>query len=126
MNPRRFLFTASCILLTTSVLGMTGHLGRISRAAFFHPPYWINWVHLSLGTLAVSVAARGTRKSQAEMAFVPAVLATTLGLSGLLLGSRAAKRFNIPELADPSEHTAHLLVGLLALWGWLGRKAGIE
>jgi hypothetical protein len=40
----------------------------------------------------------------------------------LLFGERAARRFDIPELADPSDHTAHLLVGLTALWGWLGRE----
>ena len=51
-------------------------------------------------------------------------LGSTLGLSGLLFGSYAAKRYNMPELADPSDHFAHLTVGVLALWAWSNRKAG--
>ncbi len=38
-----------------------------------------------------------------------------------LFGSLAANYFNIPELADPSDHIAHLAVGLFALWGWWNR-----
>ena len=122
MNPRKFLFIASSVLLMIGSLGISGGLGALSRASFFHPPYWINWVHLGLGTLTLSVATSGTRKWQAALAFIATVMGLTLGLLGLLFGSSAAKRFNLPELADPSDHIAHLLVGLTALWGWLGRK----
>jgi len=45
-----------------------------------------------------------------------------LGIVGLLFGSYLAMQLNVPELADPSDHLAHLTVGLLALWGWLNRK----
>jgi hypothetical protein len=126
MNPHRFLSAAGPVLITLGLLGLTHVLGKISSASFFHPPYWINWVHLSIGSIVLGVAAWGNRKLQASLTLVPAVLGTTLGVSGLLFGSLAAKRFNIPELADPSDHMAHLTVGLLALWGWLGRKSRIR
>ena len=49
-------------------------------------------------------------------------MGSTIGVSGLLLGSYAANCYNMPELADPSDHLAHLTVGLLALWAWSNRK----
>jgi hypothetical protein len=122
MNPKRFLFLGGSVLVTVGILGISGILGALSRASFFHPPYWINWVHLSFGGVVLSVAAWGTRKWQSALAFLATVMGLTLGLLGLLFGPAAAKRFSLPELADPSDHTAHLLVGLMALWGWLGRK----
>ena len=125
MTPKRFLSIAGPLLVMSGLFGVTHVLGKISSAAFFHPPYWINWVHLSIGGLAVGVAAKGNSKVQAAMTLPPAVLGTTLGMMGLLFGSLAAKRFNVPELADPSEHTAHLIVGLVALWGWLGRNSRV-
>jgi hypothetical protein len=30
----------------------------------------------------------------------------------------------MPELADPSEHLAHLTIGLLALWAWSNGNVG--
>ena len=121
MNPQRFLYLGGSVLVTTGVMGVRGVLGSISYAAFFHPPSWINWVHLGIGCMALSVAAHGNRKVQAGITVVPAILGTVLGLAGLLVGPFAAKRFRVPELADPSDHTAHLIVGLLALWGWVRR-----
>jgi hypothetical protein len=122
MDPRRFLWIGGSVLISLGLLGVRGVLGSISRASFFHPPPWINWVHLSIGGVALSVAARGDRKLQTGLTFIPAVLGTTLGVSGLLFGSVAAKRWNLPELADPSDHLAHLMVGILASWGWLSRR----
>ena len=49
------------------------------------------------------------------------ILGLTLGSLGLLFGSRAARRFDEPALADPTDHLAHLGVGLAALWGWSNR-----
>ena len=40
-------------------------------------------------------------------------LGSTLGLAGLLFGSYAAKRYNMPELADPSDHLTHVTVGIM-------------
>ncbi len=97
-------------------MGIVGVLGSLSRASFFHPPYWINWFHFGLGTFVFSTGVWGNRKWYAGVTLVAAIMGTTLGLAGLLLGPLAATRFNVPELADPSDHTAHLVVGLLALW----------
>jgi hypothetical protein len=63
---------------------------------------------------------------QNALTLVPAVLATALGLAGLLLGLHVANRFNMPELADPSDHLAHLTVGVVALWAWLNRDSESE
>ncbi len=48
MTPKRFLAAASVALLRLGTLGVTGRLGSISRASFFNPPHWINWLHLLL------------------------------------------------------------------------------
>jgi hypothetical protein len=122
MNPRRFLVIGGSVLVVMGGLGVGGWLDAISRAALFRPPYWINWVHLAIGTSALAIAARGGNRLQAGITLFPAVVGTTGGLAGLLFGRLAADRFNVPDLADPSEHLAHLAVGLLALWGWLGRS----
>ena len=58
------------------------------------------------------------------MTLAAALIGGTLGLSGLLLGSYAANRYGVPELADPSEHLAHLAVDVLALWAWSNREVG--
>jgi hypothetical protein len=123
MNPKRFLRIGGGALITMGLLGITGILGRISAASFFHPPPWINWFHLAFGMLVSTVAASGRAPLQAGFALGGALVGTTIGVAGLLFGERAARRFDIPELADRSDHAAHLLVGLTALWGWLGRSA---
>ncbi len=122
MNPRRFLVIGGTTLVMIGGLGAIGWLQSISRASLFRPPRWINWVHLGVGTAALTIAARGGRKLQAGMTLFPAIVGTTLGAGGLVLGGRAAERFNLPELRDPSDHLAHLMVGMLALWGWRGRS----
>lgn len=122
MRPRRFLFLASVALTTIGLAGVAGVLGTVADAAFFHPPDWINWLHLSLGVVVLAVALKGRRRLQSGVTLVPAVLGTTLGLAGLLFGPSAADRFGMLELADPSDHMAHLTVGLLALWAWSNRN----
>lgn len=112
------------MLVTIGLAGVAGWLGSISRASVFNPPYWINWVHLSLGILVLATTLAGTRTVQNAITFAAAILGSTLGLSGLLFGSYASKRYNMPELADPSEHLAHLAVGVLAFWAWSNRKVG--
>lgn len=121
MNPKRFLTLGGTILVTLGFLGVVHLLGRISGASLFNPPYWINWFHLSLGIfLLVTVLARFARL-WAGLTLFGATIGTTIGLLGLLLGRWAASRYNIPELADPSDHLAHLTVGLVALWAWRNR-----
>lgn len=122
MTPRRFLLIVGPTLITLGLLGIVGLLGSISSVSFFHPPYWINWVHLTLGIVVITAALRGGDKLQVGLVSGAAIVGTTLGVLGLLFGSFAAIRFDIPELADPSDHIAHLTVGLLALWAFLNRK----
>lgn len=122
MTPRTFLAMASVVLITIGTLGVVGVLGELSPASFFHPPYWINWFHLGLGIFVLGVMLWGERKLQARVTLLATVMGLTLGLSGLLFGPWSATHFRIPELADPSDHVAHLTVGLVALWGWLRRK----
>jgi hypothetical protein len=121
MNPRRFLVGAGVVLVTIGVLGLAGLLQRISSLAFFHPPYWINFVHLGLGVFVLVVAKFGRARLQAGVVLLPAMIGTTIGALGLLFGRYAAARFNMPELADPSDHIAHLTVGLLAALAWFKR-----
>ena len=122
MNPKRFLVIAGSTLVTLGGLGVLGYLQRISDAALFRPPWWINWVHLGVGAAAFAIAASGTGRLQAAIVLFPAAVGTTMGLAGLLFGGFAAERFKVPDLADPSEHLAHLTVGLMALWAWRGRS----
>lgn len=122
MNPQRFLRIGGAALITTGVLGITGVLGRISHASFFRPPSWINWFHLFFGMVVSGVAASRVTRLQVGFTLGGAMVGTAIGLLGLVFGGQAARRFNIPDLADPSDHGAHLLVGLAALWGWIGRE----
>jgi hypothetical protein len=122
MTPKRFLRMGGAALITTGLLGVTRVLGRISSASFFNPPYWINWFHLTFGLAVSAVATSRSPRLQTGLTLVAAMVGTTIGLAGLLFGPRAARRFNIPELADPSDHAAHLLVGLVATWGWIKRR----
>lgn len=124
MRPRHFLLLGASVLTTIGLAGVTGVLGSISRASFFHPPDWINWVHLTFGIGVLAVAIAGGRKVQNAFTLGAAIVGSTLGLAGLLFGAYAANRYNISELADPSDHLAHLTVGFLALWAWSNRKVG--
>ncbi|MGH6814628.1 MAG: hypothetical protein ACREC6_02895 [Hyphomicrobiaceae bacterium] len=124
MRPRHFLLLGGTILVTIGLAGVMGLLSSISRASVFNPPYWINWVHLTFGIFVLAIVFAGNRTLQSAITFAAAVMGSTLGLSGLLLGSYAAKRYDMPELADPSDHLAHLTVGALALWAWSNRKVG--
>jgi len=126
MNPQRFLFIAGTTLVALGSLGVLGYLQRISHASLFRPPSWINWVHLGVGTAALAIAARGAKRLQAGVVLFPAVLGTTLGVAGLAFGGAAARRFDMPDLADPSDHLAHLTVGLMALWAWTGRSRDLH
>lgn len=121
-HPRHFLVVAGTVLVTLGAAGAIGLLSSISRATLFNPPYWINWVHLTFGIAVLAVAVAGGRMLQNAFALTAGILGSTLGLAGLLLGPYAASRFNRPELAHPSEHLAHLTVGVLALWAWSNRK----
>ncbi|HWE17882.1 MAG TPA: hypothetical protein VG758_11985 [Hyphomicrobiaceae bacterium] len=124
LQPRRFLLLAGTVLTVIGLAGVTGLLVHISHATLFNPPYWINWVHLTFGIFVLAIAFAGVHKIQNGMTFAAGILGSTLGLWGLLLGSYAANRYGMPELADPSEHLAHLTVGALALWAWSNRNTG--
>ena len=122
LRPRQFLFLAGTVLVILGSAGAAGLLALISDASVFSPPYWINWVHLTFGIVVLAVAFAGGRTLQNAFTLAPATLGSIFGLSGLLFGSYAANRYNMPELADPSEHLAHLTVGVLALWAWSNRN----
>jgi hypothetical protein len=124
LQPRRFLLLAGTLLTLIGLAGVTGLLGSISHATLFNPPNWINWVHLTFGIVVLAIAFADARTIQNAMTLAAGILGSTLGLLGLLLGSYAANRYSMPELADPSEHLAHLTVGALALWAWSNRNAG--
>lgn len=121
MTPKRFLSLGGAVLLTIGVMGVTRRLGSLSRAGFFHPPYWINWFHLGLGAFVSAARLMGSARLQAATTLVATIMGMSLGLLGLLFGRSAARRYDIPELADPSDHVAHLGVGLLALWALRNR-----
>ncbi len=116
MTPKLFLIIGGTILV---ILGI---LGTFSQASFFHPPYWINWFHFLFGIVVLSVGLKGTPAVQAKLTLFGAVVGTSIGLLGLLFGRYMAVRFNTPELADPSDHVAHLIVGLCAIWALRNRN----
>lgn len=80
--------------------------------------HWMHWFHLLLGGFVITVRWSHSSTLLVAATLIATIMALTLGLSGLVLGPSAAKRSGVPELADPSDHLAHLTVGLLALWGW--------
>jgi hypothetical protein len=121
LAPRRFLLIAGPSLILLGGLGLTDLLGTISAASFFHPPEWINWAHLIVGLMVLTAGLFATASTQAGIVMVPAIVGTAIGALGLILGPAAAVRWALPELADPSDHLAHLAVGLLAWWAWLNR-----
>ena len=124
VRPRHFLLLGGTVLVILGLAGVAGLLRSISQASLFNPPYWINWFHLTFGIVVLAIAFAGGRTLQNAVSLAAGGLGSMLGLSGLLFGSYAAKRYNMPELADPSDHLAHLTVGVLALWAWSNRKAG--
>lgn len=122
MNPHRFLTAAGSLLGILGVFGADGLLGRLSSASLFNPPAWINWLHIAAGSLLLAVARYGQWSLQTRATAFAAIVPTTVGIGGLLFGGRAAQHFNRPQLADPSDHLMHLLVGLAALSSLMGRR----
>lgn len=122
LTPRLFLRIGGVVLIVLGALGLTGILGIISQLVFFHPPYWINWVHFILGATMLLISYTSYHRLQKWLVLFPAIIATAMGLLGILFGPYFATRFNVPDLAvDPSDHIAHLIVGLLAIWAWRNR-----
>lgn len=126
LTPRRFLYTGGTILTVIGFLGIIGLFQRISQASLFNPPYWINFFHFGLGLIVLTGAFFGKHSLHVGITLVPAIFATTIGILGLFLGSWAAKKLNKPELADSSDHLAHLIVGLSAFWAWTNRKIDVS
>ena len=126
MNPKRFLTIGGILLTTIGFLGIIGVFGLISDVAFFHPPNWINWFHLCFGILVICIVRWGADRLQTGFTFAGFITATSIGIIGLLFGKYLTEKLNIPELADPSDHIAHLTVGLLAFWGWKGRNRHVR
>jgi hypothetical protein len=91
--------------LSSSFLGVSGILrlllGEISSAAFFHPPYWINFVHFGFGFVALTVSFIGPRRLQNAFALAGATVGTTIGLLGLLLGALSHGAVQYPTACRP-------------------------
>lgn len=110
-TPARFVVAGGCTLIG---LGLSGLLGiSISRLDVFNAPSWINSLHLSVGTTALLVAAKGNAKILRAMAFVPAVLGSILGVGGLCLSLYAVHNSTPADLSEP---LTHLCVGAMASW----------
>jgi hypothetical protein len=122
MTPGLFLRIGGAVLIVIGALGLSGILGSISPLGFFHPPYWINWLHFLLGITIFIISFTRYHTLQGWIVLFPAIVATVIGVLGLLFGSYFASRYNILELADPSDHIAHLVVGLVAIWAWHNRN----
>jgi hypothetical protein len=111
----RFLTTGGCVLVTLGLTGVLGLLGALSSAPFFHPPNWINWLHLSFGTFVLAVAFKGHRKLQLGLATLGAVAGPLIGFAGLGVALGAAVRFGTSPWADVPDALSHLAVGSLAI-----------
>lgn len=114
-TPARFLLVGGCALI---VLGLSGALGLFSSlppSNVLNPPYWIDWVHVSVGTVAILVALKGNANIQRRLAFVPAVLGSAMGIAGLALSLHSGHGIS-PKPVDLSDHVTHVCVGALASW----------
>jgi hypothetical protein len=115
-NVVRFLTVGGCVLVTMGFTGVVGLLGSLSSAQFFHPPNWINWLHLSFGAFMLTVAFKGHRKLQLGLAMLGAVAGPLIGLAGLGVALEAAIRFGTSPWGDVPDALTHLAVGTLAIW----------
>src|ERR1700676_825568 len=101
-------------------LGQNGHywyrFKPVMRWDVVRFPYWINWVHLSLGELVLAVAILGSKRLQLTLALIPAIAGTMVGLGGLVIEAYVAIRNGTPQSSDFSDPLAHLALGMLALW----------
>jgi hypothetical protein len=114
-TPARFLLVGGSVLIVLGLSGILEISGSLSRSDLLNPPYWINWLHLSVGAAAALVALKGNPNIQRGMALVPAVLASTLGIGGLA-SSLYAWHGKASEPLDLSEPIAHICVGTMASW----------
>jgi len=118
-TPARFLLVGGSALIVLGFSGVLGISQSLSAADLFNPPRWINWLHLSVGTAAMLVAFKGKASVQRGIAFVPAVLGSTLGIAGLALSLYAGPG----KASDLSDHLAHLFVGAMASWATWNAKS---
>lgn len=123
MTPKMFLRFAGSFLMIFGTLGLIGILGKLSQASFFHPPYWINYFHIIFGFILFFVSLTNYKNLQRILVVFAASIGITIGVVGLVLGGYFADKFALPELKDPSDHLAHLLVGLAAFWTLSQRKS---
>lgn len=122
LTPKTFFRIGGIVLTVIGIAGLAGLLGTLSQLVFFRPPYWINWAHFILGVSIFLISFTHYHRLQKWLVLFPAIVATTMGLMGILFGSYLATLYNIPDLAvDSSDHVAHLIVGLLAIWAWKNR-----
>lgn|SRR5512144_1405144 len=123
-TPGRYLFAGGVFLAAMGLAGVTGLLAKMSRASFFNPPGWIDWLHLIVGVVAIVASFTLSARIKTIFVLAPAILGTVIGAIGLVFGPTLAQRLHTPPLADPTDHTAHLLVGISALLALHNRKRG--
>jgi hypothetical protein len=114
-TPARFLLVGGTVLIVLGLSGILGISESLSRSDLLNPPYWINWLHLSVGASGALVALKGSPNIQRGMAFVPAVLASALGICGLAWNLYRWYG-QVSEPLDLSEPIAHICVGTMASW----------
>lgn len=64
----------------------SGWMASISDAGVFHPPYRINWLHLSVGLILIPLSRMGSPRLARSITFLPAALGILPGVAGLLSG----------------------------------------
>jgi hypothetical protein len=98
------------MLVILGSTGITGVLGSVSHLNVFHPPGWVNWLHLCFGVLVLAVARSSSRKFQMGLALLGALAGTALGVADLAVQYKSA---GTPDVSDP---VAHLVVGMMGIW----------
>ena len=121
-NVVRFLACGGTVLVVLGVTGAFGWLGSLSRAELFHPPNWINWLHLGFGGFVWAVVLLGGKRLQRGLALFGALAGVTLGLADLVLRGYGTLGEGKAQAADLSDPLTHLTVGLLAIGALLNNR----
>ena len=123
-NVVRFLACGGMVLVVLGSAGVVGWLRSFSRAQLFHPPNWINWLHLGFGGFVWAVVLLGGKRLQRGLALFGAVAGVTIGLADLVLRGYAILGEGMAQSADLSDPLTHLTVGLLAIVALLNDRRG--
>ena len=121
--PARFLAVGGCALICLGTSGALGIFSYLPTTNVLNPPYWINWVHIAVGCIAVLVVLKGNASVQQGLTMVPAALGSALGIGGLVLSLYTGHAQSGGRPVDLSDHITHLCVGAMASWAlWSSRS----